>query len=223
MDTAVFAARNFGYELHYTANDDDDSRKDRRGLAVLTHVDAPHAEVETVRIESRNALLLHVSELAMTVAGVHLDDRSESTRQGQARALLGHLRSIRNNMIIGDHNSLHHDGLLSLGLRSSLGVSRHLPSVEPGETAPNLAKLRRVASLGKRLGEMANGGTVQIFEAAKYVDGDPDHKPTKGFAQLDRSLTNFAHRRNGIVVGQTEVGEAAELSDHRPISTTLYY
>ncbi|CAN5356736.1 hypothetical protein BH09PAT4_BH09PAT4_04360 [soil metagenome] len=225
LDQASDQLRGAGYAMHRVRYDDTDGRKDRHGFALLTRV--PEAgDVKVFDLGGRNALGQYVGDLALTVVGLHLDDRAEATRITQTARLLDQLDFDAKNLALGDFNAMHRKDPKAVALRLAKPVARLLPSVDPGETAPNLAKLRRAGSLSSRLTDMATGSTMGYLWANGYEDVDTQFQPTKSFVQLDHIMTNFEHAEpsSDVRVGEYSVHEVpGHESDHRPISAVIEY
>lgn len=216
-----------GYDAHRVLYNDADGRKDRHGFALLTRLRGTENAVRAIELGSRTVLGQHIGALALDIVGVHLDDRRELTRMEQTKALLAQLDAENHNVVMGDFNAMHRTDSKARILRLMRPFARALPVVDPGETAPNLAKLRRVGSLSSRLTDMANGSTMNRFRAADYIDVDEQHQPTRGPVQLDHILTNFHSKNNAAAyldIGDYQVHEVTSVeSDHRPVSAVIEY
>lgn len=130
-----------GYEVFPTPYGDTDGRRDRHFLMMLSRLKGNFAVLD---LGTRQAIKLQMSdessEKSVSLYGVHLDDRRESTRLKQTRAVVAdHLRANADNIwtekaivVMGDLNALHRDAPDAGLLRSSRYITRWLPSVEPG-------------------------------------------------------------------------------------------
>jgi len=207
-----------GYDVHRVLYGDADNRKDSHGFALLTRLGGEADEVSTVELGSRRTLQQYIANLSLTVTGVHLDDRRETTRLAQARALLE--QSTDNQIILGDFNAMHGSVPLARKLRlvRAMGASM-LPVDPPVNRTSLLGKMHYKATLANRLTGMADGTTMAMFEAAGYVDEDENRTPTKGPVQLDRIISN-----TGLKVDDYKVEEVnPDESDHHPISAVIRY
>lgn len=216
-----------GYVPHSKLYDDTDGRKDRHGFVLLTRQQAAADEVVEIDLGSRQALGQYMGDISLTIAGVHLDDRTEVRRMSQTSMLLRWLNPARPNVVMGDMNAMHRQDLMARALRLFTTAAYRLPSVDPGEQAPNLAWLRRKGSLSQRLTDMATGYVIATMEESGYRDADPVHQPTKGAVQLDHIMANthtLPDYKSWLSISQTQVEDMVKgESDHRPISTTICY
>lgn len=229
MEESKFLLEQIGYTVLAARYKDADGRLDTHGLIVASRL-----EIESsakVRMLPRIGYRIKVEDpgtkTPLMIYGAHFDDRKESTRLGQAHRIIEAHNGKRymddqsgeaSPMVLaGDLNSVYPKSPLALALRASRVVTTFLPKVNPGENAPNLRRLRRVASLGYRAGGMAAGHTISyLTKEAGLIDADPNRTPTKGFMQLDHIL----HTPN-LGSGAFKVHGRAT-SDHHPISTKIY-
>ncbi len=224
LEEALSSFEAEGYRVRSVLYNDTDGRKDRHGFTMLNR--ESESEMHVVDLGNRRVLGAYVGGLSLHVVGVHLDDRAEVTRLEQASNLVGSLDEDDHNVLMGDFNAMHHHDIRARLLRMTGPTVRLLPSVDPGEQAPNLAKLRRIGSLSQRLAGMATGSALQYLHDVGYRDVDEQLRPTKGPVQLDHILTNFdeLHRGHYLNVGDYRVDESsAGESDHRPISAVVSY
>lgn len=225
LHQAATALGGEGYTMHRVLYADADGRKDRHGFALLTRLTEAKNPVSVFTLENRKVLGQTFGDLALTVVGVHLDDRSEATRLVQASDLLQQLDPAQYNIILGDFNGMHRADPRARALRAARPLALALPSVDPGETAPYLPKLHRAGSLASRLTDMANGSLMDQFAQSGYEDVSRDYQPTKGPVQLDHIVSNLRALHPAdqwLRIVQVHETTKAE-SDHRPISATVSY
>ena len=161
-------------------------------------------------------------ELDVIIA--HLDDRYEKTRLLQAQALLEQIAPGRPTVIIGDLNAMHGTGFMPWALRFAgrRAENRFLPVSNPGTPKPArwlspegvhwLAG--RSVSVLRRLGGMAAGTTMQLFEDAGFTDADVSHRGTMpsrvALFQLDHVLYSA-----GVTVSDFTRVPTVGITDHR--------
>jgi endonuclease/exonuclease/phosphatase family metal-dependent hydrolase len=213
-----------GYETLGTPYRDVDGRKDRHAFIMLHRRE--DAEMHRVDLGSRIVIGARIAELSLAVTGLHLDDRHEVSRLEQASNLVGSLNNNDHNVLMGDFNAMHRHDRRAQVLRLARPIAHLLPSVDPGEQAPNLAKFRRLGSLSQRLTEMATGATLDYLASEGYEDTDPQMRPTMGPVQLDHILSNFGNLHQGhyLSIGNHAVHEVPKTeSDHHAISAVISY
>lgn len=215
-----------GYEIFDTLYNDQDERRDRHGLVVVARpelVDVGDAPT----LAGRSALLLALDG-GTQFMGAHFVDRTvidsgkrsvggEHQRVAQAQVALKLLGE--RAIIAGDLNAMHGSDKIARRLRVARGITKLLPSMEPGLTLQD-SKLRRIGSQSQRLADMARGDTLAILERAGFQDANSNHAPTMGkngiHVQLDYILV-----RGVEIVRPTEVHPGNGLSDHNMITATV--
>jgi len=221
-DLVDVAKQRFMDEGHYsiaeTLYKDDDKRKDRRAIMMLNR--SPSAESNVVDLGTRQALSWSIVDIYtntdVKIVGLHLDDRAEARRAGQALELLEGLQDESQPCVIaGDFNAMHRSEARSALARAAGPIAEILPYGEPGFESTMLARL---GSLARRLSGMADGTTLQLFEAAGYHESDSFHLHTTGFVQLLHILHTA-----GLYSPPDSFQsiKAKRLSDHRIISAII--
>jgi endonuclease/exonuclease/phosphatase family metal-dependent hydrolase len=218
-----------GYTCLYTDYQDDDGRADTHGAYMIArqHIVRSMDRLDLgTRTSVQGAFTDPESGDDFNGYGVHFDDRTEQRRRGQADMLLKHHADNGGPAVVfGDFNSLHSDDPRARKLRKARSFVNLLPVIDPGEYhalsgAAKLAKApARIGSLGSRLVDMADGGTVRAFKDAVFIDADKQRQPTKGSYQLDRIMATHEF----VVENGVTVYEADDLSDHDAISARLSF
>lgn len=104
---------------------------------------------------------------ALTIAGVHLDDRSEKDRIVQAKAIVKKFRSTTPLVLMGDFNASHRTRQTALyRLRAIRMLAKCIPH-------------SFLQSVVQRFLEMSDGKALQLLEDGLNVrDADRHHRPT---------------------------------------------
>lgn len=215
-----------GYTVISHPYNDEDGRPDYHSLVVIAKQELVRgAEYKTVFV-GRTALQI-VMDNGLTFTGVHLDDRSESSRFTQAHKLIHEV--IRKpadgtqDIIAGDFNSMHPNHGWAPMLRSARGISKLLPSKEPTDPyMSNMNRLERFGSLSQRLSQMALGKTIELFEKEGFKETSLDYRPTIAKWPIGVQIDHILYRGEGIeVVAPTLVEPHKGLSDHCSIRADL--
>lgn len=159
-------------------------------------------------------------DMALQVAGVHLDDQSEHVRVEQVKDLASNLETIsKPTVLMGDFNAMNGLHYRARLLRSFAGRSaaRLSPDLEPRN---DFEKTHGRPSKIERLVDMANGQTMKVLFDSLLRDADvrsqatiPDKQPL--FA-LDHIMISPA-----VAVKSFTRHDKTGLSDHRPISARI--
>lgn len=220
-DTALEQAtwqrfENAGYTVYDHAYQDDDGRKDRHALVVAVKPELVRV-ANSVRLVSRSAIRLTLHG-GVDFMGVHLDDRHEGRRLGQAAMAIRYLGE--SAMVAGDFNAMYPDVGQARLLRTVRPFAKLLPAKDPvpGEKTP---KLQRLGSLSQRLTDMASGTTMELFRHADFRDADPTHSPTMKKGPIAAQLDHILYRGDTAVSESTVVEDADGLSDHKRIRAVL--
>lgn len=216
-----------GYHCKTVLYADKDGRADRHGLLVASRLGLFMKQVVDMKPRKSVRLLVDDSELGdpIMVYGVHFDDRQHTTRANQARRIIETQKRFVEDynrepnesayIVAGDFNDMPRDGLRATALRASYLITKHLPSVEPRHEAKHFHQVKHFSSLAQRLGQMANGNVLQLFEEAGLTDADPTSQPTKGPVQLDHIMYS-----TGLVASDFKLHDKYP-SDHHAISVTI--
>ncbi|HWB38620.1 MAG TPA: endonuclease/exonuclease/phosphatase family protein [Candidatus Saccharimonadales bacterium] len=200
-----------GYHVTDVPYNDDDGREDRHNMIVLARKEFV-ASTAPIRLATRTAVALTLrhpdTKREIDLYGVHLDDRHEERRLGQATTLLADVDPNTPTVIAGKFNALDRTDPDARKLRMVAPLTKLLPSKDPapgGRRSPIFP--RRFGSLAQRLTEMADGGTMAVFDEAGFTDADSQHLPTKGRFHLDRILLSDGLKiQNGTFHSKTVNG-----------------
>lgn len=219
LDDVLDELTGHGYAVVHGTYDDTDGRQDRHGIIGIVRNKILTSQKPTlVNLDGRQAVRIPLADPESgeenDFIGVHLDDRSESGRLKQTTALLGLVGE--KAIIGGDFNALYKEDKTARVLRAARPIAKLLPAVDP---RPDFRppKLKRLGSLAGRLTDMAQGTTMQEFEAAGFQDADPSHQPTKGPVCID----HIVYRGMRLLSQRTH--PASNMSDHRAVGAELAY
>jgi hypothetical protein len=219
LDGYIDALRSQEYGVVGCLYADNDSREDRHGmLGIVRQRLIGSEEPYAVRMGTRNALCMPLEDpetgMVSDLFGIHLDDRREERRRGQANILVHQLvRPDRPTIVAGKFNAMYTRDPIARALRMTRWLTHHLPEVDP---RPDVKppRYKRVGSLARRSSDMACGTTMDVFTAAQFIDADPLHKPTKGPFAIDRIVYRglagaVRHHENEIVFKDQRMVRAA--------------
>jgi endonuclease/exonuclease/phosphatase family metal-dependent hydrolase len=134
----------------------------------------PVEQFDIIRLgQFRNAIRALID--GIVVYGVHLDDRAESTRQAMAQDLIIDTKTMSvPTVIAGDFNATFDYGVLVRMMRAAAWAGSKI--IKDDGTS-------RMGSLLRRSFEMTDGGTMDLFREAGFVETNPRHKPTETLKQ----------------------------------------
>lgn len=225
-DSTINRFEQEGYTTYDTDYSDKDLRTDKHGITVIARPELVKT-MQTIRLAGRNAILLNLINETSFI-GSHFVDRTvvgdgyssiggEEQRIAQANDAVAFSQD--RAAIVGDLNATHKKGFTPTALRVARPFAELFPSLDP-RPGFDVPKIKRLGSLAQRLSSMATGKTLQVIEAADFIDADFSTQPTmtKGpiKVQLDHIMV-----RNLPIIEATTVGPQSALSDHRPISAKL--
>lgn len=187
VQEAVSSFEGAGYAVYREPYDDVDGRVDRHYMMMLVRKDINH-KVETLWLESRNAIKVDLSDKDLSVVGVHLDDRSEASRFSQAASLLSQIDT--EVVVVGDFNAAPRGNRLGYLLKFASPLVSVMPVGEPGRVQ---SKIARLGSLLTRLTLMANSQVLEQFYEQGFFQSDTKELPTMLFGgravvKLDHAL-----------------------------------
>jgi hypothetical protein len=193
VDAVTAGFRYLGYHVHHTLNGDDGEdppRQDRHGMmGIVRNSRLTDNKPGTVRLGTRNALMLPLvdrrADTEIKLYGIHLDDDNEARRLAQAKELIKLTENDDQLLVGGKFNAMYRSDISTKVIRHLGVAARMLPAMHP-RTGDDPTRLQRFASLSIRSGDMADGRTMRAFQAAGFIDADPQHLPTKGPFSLDR-------------------------------------
>lgn len=195
------------------AYEDIDGRKDTHWFVMAGKYELI-TRLERVDMGNRQVMKA-VLTTGIDVIGVHFDDRRESTRRTQVQTVLAeHINPERLTVIGGDMNALPARDWRAKGLRALTPFAEMLPQGEPGMPQ---SKLARIGSLAARLVHMAEGGPLDLLEAAGYRDVDPKRHATRGFAPIDH-----IYIPEELDAAAFAVCSMRGISDHDALAVTVF-
>ena len=200
---------------------DADERKDTHCLVTAAH--GSLGSPTEIRAGGRSALR-YKSPDGTVFVGYHGLDRIRggsstdhtTARVHQAREILESIGDA-SALVAGDLNEMYSPDAIAQRIRYASILTRLLPYGEPGE--PH-SKLARLGSLGTRLGAMARGEALRLYEEAGFLDADPAHEPTMRMWRIGVQLDHIVYRGR-LSVGNFAVVPVGELSDHSMITAHI--
>lgn len=214
----IFAA--YGYVGTAVRYKDSDNRPDHHVMTVLVRREyVDQVKGETIRLaDSRNAVLIHV--YGITIAGVHLDDRSGETRLKQANSLLDVARP---DVIMGDLNETYPE--TRLGALLNNWFIRWLTSLFPvGVPGTKQSRIARINSLVTRLAQMTSGKVINTLRTAGYRNADQvERRPTIALHPRLPALAQLDHIFLGSSAVTYDEFRLTDIpaTDHRALSAVI--
>lgn len=213
-----------GYNIHSVTYDDDglklraDSYASQLSLMILSKFPIDHIEIVSLG-GIRNSLIATIqfeTNKIFRIIGVHLDDRSETTRVKQIKDLTKIVnQSDIPTIVMGDFNAMH---------SSDFWPARMLRSY--------IAKLLSnfiLPGISSRAIEMARGDCLKFLQSnTNLSDADPKHRPTstpkmRGFEWLPSiRLIQIDHIfiSKNIAINNFQIAQDGG-SDHRAVSAEI--
>jgi endonuclease/exonuclease/phosphatase family metal-dependent hydrolase len=213
-----------GYLLKTATYDDHDERQDRHGYLAISRVSS---EFRVMSLFSRSVIAGMIIDPdtfePIEFVGAHLDDRAESRRIKAVEDLPSIIGRQGPAIFAGDLNTFDGASRRAHLVRRLAPVAHLLENGEPvfGAEYKSLRdKFARAGSLGRRMGEMAEGTAFAALQKQGFTDADALQQPTYSFRSHDLLQLDHIMTRELVVSDFTVYADRCG-SDHYAISATI--
>lgn len=224
LDATLDVLSGLGYTYKTATYDDRDDRQDRHGYLVISRVSS---EFRVMSLLSRSVIAGMVIDPdtfePIEFVGAHLDDRTETRRLKAVKDLPSIIGRTGPAIFAGDLNTFDGNSRRAHLVRRLAPIAQLLENGEPEFGVAHLSlkdKLARAGSLGRRVGEMAEGTAFAALEKQGFTSADSMQQPTYTFAgrdllQLDHIMTRSLETSDFTIYPERSG------SDHYAISTVI--